>query len=83
MFICMPKLNFNIHFLLKILHFQESCNLPHNLRTRILPDMGLVVKYQITIVFILNYLQEKLMKKFFKNYKKPYFGAILGPFLPK
>ena len=48
MFICMQKTNFIIHFILEILHFKESCNLIgcSNLRTRILPDMRLVVKYQ-------------------------------------
>ena len=46
-FISMPKINFIIH-----LHFKESSNLigqkhfDHNLRTRILQDMGLVIKYQ-------------------------------------
>ena len=52
MSICMPKGNFLIHFFRGILHFKESCNfmansiLAHNTRTRILPVMGLVVKYQ-------------------------------------
>ena len=27
MFICIPKMNFIIHFFLEILHFRESCNL--------------------------------------------------------
>ena len=27
MFICIPKINFIIHFFLEILHFKESCNL--------------------------------------------------------
>ena len=31
------------HAILKILHFKESCNL---IGQNILPDMGLVVKYQ-------------------------------------
>ena len=48
MFICMQKINFIIHFILEILHFKQSCNLIgcSNLRTRIFPDMRLVVKYQ-------------------------------------
>ena len=29
MFICMPKINFIIHFFLEIFHFRESCNLIH------------------------------------------------------
>ena len=52
-----------------------------NLRTRVLPDMGLLIKYQQQYQFpILDYFQEKLLAKFFKKFKKPYFGAILGPF---
>ena len=51
MFICMPKINFIIHFF----HYYILKNpaiwladsiLAHNSRARILPDMGLVVKYQ-------------------------------------
>ena len=51
-FIFMPKIHFIIHFTLEIIHFKESCNLidqhhiGHNSRTRIFPDMGLVLKYQ-------------------------------------
>ena len=51
-FISMPKIHFIIHFTLEIIHFKESCNLidqhhiDHNSRTRIFPDMGLVLKYQ-------------------------------------
>ena len=51
-FICMLKINFNIHYFLQVLHFKEfwiwlaNSILAHNSRTRILPDMGLVVKYQ-------------------------------------
>ena len=50
MFICMQKMNFIIHFFLKILQFKESCNgigwlyLAHNSRPKILPDM--FEKYQ-------------------------------------
>ena len=46
MFICIPKINFLIHFFFQILHFKESCNLidqQHlalNSRSRLLPDMG-------------------------------------------
>ena len=44
--------------------------LTHNLRTRILPKVGLVVKYQLAIlVFVLDYFQEKLKTKFFKKKK--------------
>ena len=45
---CIQKINFIIHFFLKILHFKESFNLigwlGHNSGPRILPDI--VVKYQ-------------------------------------
>ena len=34
------------------------------------------------LIFILHYFQEKLTSKFFQKSKKPYFGAILGPFYP-
>ena len=46
------KIKFIIHFFLEILHLKKPATwladsiLAHNLRTRILPDMGLVVKYQ-------------------------------------
>ena len=53
MFICVSKINFIVYFFLGILHFKESCNLigQHSIlayksRTRIFPDMGLMVKYQ-------------------------------------
>ena len=52
MFICMPKINFSIHFFLEIYILKNPAIwladsiLAHNSRTRILPDMGLVVKYQ-------------------------------------
>ena len=47
----MPEINFIIHFFLEKLHFKESCDLigqqhlAHNARTKIFPDMGLVVEY--------------------------------------
>ena len=52
MFTCMPKKTFSIHFFLEIYILKNptiwlaDSILAHNLRTRILPDMGLVVKYQ-------------------------------------
>ena len=53
MFICMSKINFIVYFFLGIFHFKESYNLigQHSIlayksRTRIFPDMGLMVKYQ-------------------------------------
>ena len=34
------------------------------------------------LFFALDYFQEKLTTKFFKKFKKLYFGAILNPFCP-
>ena len=89
-FICMAKINFIIHFFLEILHFKESCNLIGQ------QDFGPLVENQnfarsgiggevsvTVLVFILDYFREKLIPKFFKKSKKPYLGAIFGPFFPK
>ena len=52
LFIPMPKIHLIIHFFLEILHFKETCNFigrvdfGPNLKTRILPDVELVVIYQ-------------------------------------
>ena len=54
--------------------------LAHSSRARILPGMGLEIS--TAILFNSDYFQEKLMIKFFKKSKKPYFGAILGPYFP-
>ena len=44
---------------------------------------GIGDEISITIlVFILYYFQEKLIMKFFKKSKKPYFGGYFEPFLP-
>ena len=44
---------------------------------------GIGGKISVTIlVLILHCFQEKLMTKFFKKSKKPFLGAILGPFCP-
>ena len=44
---------------------------------------GIGGKISMTIlVFNLDYFQEKLITRFFKKSKKPYFAAILGPFCP-
>ena len=49
---------------------------------QVLPDMGLVLKYQYNVSF---YFQEKLMTKVFKKSNNPCFGAMwpFWPFLPK
>ena len=50
----------------------------HNLTTRILSDMGLVVKSQITIlVFILDYFQENYDKIFLKIQKNLFWGYLV------
>ena len=77
MLICNEKTNFIIHFFIKILHFKESCNLigwqhlAHNLRTKI-----------STLVFILDYFQEKLtwqnFSKITKNFIFRLFWALFG-----
>ena len=54
--------------------------LAHNSRTRILPDMGLVVKYQQQYSFHFRLFPRKTNDKIFQKIEKPYFGAILGPF---
>ena len=92
MFICMPKLKFIIHFFLEILHFKELCNfigwqhLGPWLEIQSFARYGVGVEISIKIlVFTLDYFQEKLMTKFFKKSKKPYFRAMwpFWPFLPK
>ena len=85
MFICMPKINFIIHFFLEILHFKESCNLidrHHNSRTRISSDMGLMVRYN-NISFRFRLFPGKTNDKFFKTFNKTYIGSHFGSFFPK
>ena len=55
--------------------------LAHNLRTRILPDTELMLKYQQLLVLNLEYFQEKLMPNFSKEIQKN-IGVILGAFTP-
>ena len=67
MFICMPKINFIIHFFLEVLHFKESCNLigwryfgPW-LKNQNFTRYGISDEISITIlVFILGYFQKFL-----------------------
>ena len=83
MFICMQKTNFIIHFILEILHFKESYNLIgcSNLRTRILPDMRLVVKYQQQYInnnsFHFRLFPRKFKDKISKKSKKNLFWDTL------
>ena len=83
LFICMQKTNFIIHFILEILHFKESYNLIgcSNLRTRILPDMRLVVKYQQQYInnnsFHFRLFPRKFKDKISKKSKKNLFWDTL------
>ena len=88
----MPKLKFIIHFFLEILHFKELCNFigwqhlgPRlEIQSFARYEVGVEISMKI-LVFTLDYFQEKLMTKFFKKSKKPYFRAMwpFWPFLPK
>ena len=81
MFICTPKINFIIHFFLEILHLkikEFDWLTAFWLITRE-PEHGISGEISTTIsVFILDYFHEKIMTKFVKNFKKPYFE----PFFP-
>ena len=83
MFICMPKINFIISFFLEILHFKESCNLmadsilAHNSKTRILPDMKLVVNIKNNITFHFRLFPRKTDKIFQKIQKTLFRGHFL------
>ena len=88
----MRKVKFIIYFFLEILHFKEHCNfigwqhLGPSLETQSFARYRVGVEISIKIlVFTLDYFQEKLMTKFFKKSKKPYFRAMwpFWPFLPK
>ena len=90
MFICMPKTNFIIHVFLEILLFKESSNLIGWHRFGLSLENQNFARYGIRgeisktiLVSNLDYFQERLLRKFFKKFKKPYFGAILGPFSMK
>ena len=79
-FIHPSLLSWDTNYILKnsAIHLADSI-LANNSRTRILPDMRLVMKYQLTIlVFILDHFPEKLITKFFKYSKKIYFGGNFG-----
>ena len=90
MFICMPKVKFIIHFLryyiLKNLAILLADSiLAHNWRPSF-TRYGVGVEISIKIlVFTLDYLQEKLIAKFYKKSKKPYEKTMwpFWNFLPK
>ena len=83
MFTYMPKIHFNTHFFLEILHFKKSYNLigwqhfgPY-FKNQNFARYGIGGDISIKIlVFILDHFKEKLSTKFFKKSKKTYFGAI-------
>ena len=73
-FICIPKINFIIHFFLEILHFKESWYLigwQHSgpqLENQNFARYGIGGEVSVTIlVFILDYSQKKLITKYFKK----------------
>ena len=73
-FLCMPKTNFMIHFILEIFYFKESCSLIGQQHFGPWLDNQDFGRYVISgemsvtiIVFILDYFQEKLMTKISKN----------------
>ena len=88
MFICIPKINFIISFFLEILHFKESCNLmadsilAHNSKTRILPDMKLVVNIKNNITLHFRLFPRKTDNIFQKIQKTLFWGHFLI-FFPK
>ena len=82
MFIYIPKINFIIHIFLEILHFKESSILAHNLQTRILPDMGLVVKYQHNVSFHFRLFPRKTNNKIFQKIPKTLYWSHFGRFCP-
>ena len=75
-FLCMLKISLIIHFFVEILlHFQEYCNLTGqqhfvlSLENQNFAGCGIGREIAITIVFTVDYFQEKLIKKFFKKFK--------------
>ena len=76
MFICMPKMNFTIHFFIEILHFKESCNLTSQ------QHFGPKLENQYFAKNGIRSFPGKTNDKIFQKFKKKttYFGAILGPF---
>ena len=68
------KINFIIHFFLQILHFKKSYKLirQQHFGPYLQNEKFCHVEISMTIlVFILDYFQRKLMRKFFKSSIKP------------
>ena len=90
MFICMPKINFIIHFFLEVLHFKEPCNLidqPAFWTITREPEICQIWDWWWNInnnnSFRFKLFPGKTNDKIFQTIqKKLYFGAILGPFYP-
>ena len=85
-FICMPKINFTIHFFHEILHFKEYCDLTGwqhfnpKLKNQNFARHGIGSEISTTIlVSILDYFQEKLMANFSNVFV---FLGHFGSFLP-
>ena len=75
MSICMPKLNFIIHFFLGILHFKESCNLIGFARQWIGGELS------ITIFLIFQRIQRvfwAILSPFYPNFGKYEFSWKKG-----
>ena len=88
----MSKVEFIIYFFLELSHFKEPCgfigwqHFGPKMETQSFARYGVGVEISTKILaFTLDYFQEKLMTKFFKKSKKPYFGAMrqFWTFLPK
>ena len=88
----MSKVEFIIYFFLELSHFKEPCgfigwqHFGPKIETQSFARYGVGVEISTKVLaFTLDYFQEKLMTKFFKKSKKPYFGEIwpFWPFLPK
>ena len=83
-FIFSEQINFIPHVFLKIF---RSKNQNRNARTRILPNMGLLVKYQQQYQLSFKIMSKKIslnkiLINFLKTQKKNYFGTNLGRFGP-
>ena len=86
-FICIQNMNCIIPFFLAILYFKEFCNLigwqyfGHNSRPKLCQICWSNINHNISSRFRL-FPRKTNIKKFFKKYKNPYFGAILDSFCP-